>query len=74
MPLPSSAFLAASVDEHFVQLTLADLHPVPTLTAGRLATTLPPPSRPRAGIFAPHNVGNAAWEFPSSTAGAESVP
>jgi len=32
---------------------LADLHHVPTITAGRWATTPPPPSGTCAGIFAP---------------------
>ena len=32
---------------------LADLHPVSAITAEHSATTLPPPSLPRAGIFAP---------------------
>jgi hypothetical protein len=30
---------------------LADLHPVPVMTTRRLATTLPPSSRPHTGIF-----------------------
>jgi len=31
---------------------LADLHPVPAITAGRLATPPPPPSPPPADLFA----------------------
>jgi len=42
-----------TVDLSFALPPLADLHPVPTITAGRLATTPPPPSGARAGIFAP---------------------
>src|SRR5262245_52596171 len=51
----------------FAQAYPGSPSPCPCHTARRLATTLPPPSRPRAGIFAPHDVGHAAWEFPSSS-------
>ncbi len=51
--LPSSAFPAPSVCIRFVQLPLADLHPVLPITARHLATPPPPSSRPCAGIFAP---------------------
>ena len=42
------------------------LHPVLPITARRLATMLPRPSVPRAGIFAPLT-GQAVSEFPSSS-------
>src|SRR5438105_578165 len=55
MPLlqPSSAFLTPSIVPLVKRLSLADLHRVHAITAWRLATTLPPPSVPRAGILAP---------------------
>jgi hypothetical protein len=46
---------------------LAVLHPVRAITVRPLATTPPLPSLPHAGIFA-SRVGQAVWEFPSSTA------
>ena len=51
---PSSAFPSASVCFPFDRLTLAGLHHVLAITAKRWATTPPPPSVPRARIFAPH--------------------
>ena len=51
---PSSAFRSLSVCLPLDWLALADLHPVSAITVERLATTPPPPSVPRAGIFAPH--------------------
>jgi hypothetical protein len=50
----SSAFLSPSVSLHFDRLSLAGLHRGLAITARRLATTPPPSSVPRAGIFAPH--------------------
>jgi hypothetical protein len=44
---------------------LADLQPVSAITAEHSATTLPPPSLPRAGIFAPPCRVNG--EFPLKT-------
>ena len=41
-----------AVSSFFLPL-LADLHPVQGITPWHLATTLPPPSFPHAGIFAP---------------------
>ena len=46
---------------------LADLHRVQTITAWPLATTPPPSSLPHTGIFVSYNVGDAVWEFPSSS-------
>jgi len=51
---------------HFVSLTLADLHPVLTITLRHLATTPPPPSVPHAGNFA-SLAGKVVSEFPAST-------
>jgi len=50
---PSSAFLTASFVPLVKCLSLANLHLVSPITGEHLATTLPPPSVPRAGIFAP---------------------
>jgi len=61
---PSSAFLSASVCSPFYRLPLADLHPVRAITARPLATTPPPPSRPRAGIVVPHPVGRRPGSSP----------
>ena len=65
MPLlkPSSAFLTASIVPLVKRLSLADLRHVHPITGWRWATTLPPPSVPRAGILAPL-VGQAVSEFP----------
>lgn len=52
--LPSSAFRAGSVGLPLEWLTLAGLHHGLTITVRHWATTPPPPSLPRAGIFAPH--------------------
>jgi len=52
----SSAFLPPSVSSVFCRLPLADLHHVPSITDRPLITTLPPPSSPQAGIFAPRRV------------------
>ena len=52
--LPSSAFRSLPVCLPLERLTLADLHLVSTITVERWATTPPPSSVPRAGIFAPH--------------------
>ena len=68
--LPSSAFSTKSVNQQFSQLTLADLHRVSPITDDRLATTLPPPSLPYAGIFASHYW--ARW-FESSLVPIENV-
>ena len=67
MPLlqPSSAFLTASIFPLVERLSLADLHPVPAITAWRSVTTPPPSSVPRAGMRAPLS-GEAVSEFPSS--------
>ncbi len=46
---------------------LADLHRVQTITAWPLATTPPPSFLPHTGIFVSYNVGDAVWEFPSSS-------
>jgi hypothetical protein len=51
---PSSAFPSASVGFPFDRLTLTDLHHVLVITTKPWATTPPPPSVPRARIFAPH--------------------
>jgi hypothetical protein len=55
MPLlqPSSAFLTASLVPLVKRLSLANLHPVFPITGKRSVTTSPPPSVPRAGMFAP---------------------
>jgi hypothetical protein len=55
MPLlrPSSAFLTASIVPLVKRLSLADLHHVSPITGEHWATTLPPPSVPRASILAP---------------------
>ena len=55
MPLlgPSSAFLTSSILPLVKRLSLANLHRVSPITGERWATTLPPPSVPRAGILAP---------------------
>ncbi len=50
---PSSAFLISSILPLVKCLSLANLHPVSPITGERWATTLPPPSVPRAGILAP---------------------
>src|SRR5205823_1620158 len=50
---PSSAFLNSSLFPLVTRLSLANLHHVSAITAERWATTLPPPSVPRAGILAP---------------------
>jgi len=50
---PSSAFLTSSILPLVKRLSLADLRLVHAITAWRLATTLPPPSVPHAGILAP---------------------
>jgi len=52
--LPSSAFRAVPVGLPLNWLTLADLHRVQGITPWRWATTPPPSSLPRAGVFAPH--------------------
>jgi hypothetical protein len=52
--LPSSAFRSLSVCLPLEWLTLAGLHRVSAITAEHWATTPPPSSVPRAGIFAPH--------------------
>ncbi len=71
--LPSSAFPAASVSMRFSWLTLADLHHVQPITGRHLATTPPPSSATRAGIFAPQ-VGKVMAEFPSSKQEGYSIP
>jgi hypothetical protein len=65
MPLlrPSSAFLTVSIVPLVKRLSLADLHHVSPITGERWATTLPPPSVPRASIPAPL-AGQAVSEFP----------
>jgi hypothetical protein len=67
MPLlgPSSAFLTSSLVPLVKRLSLANLHHVSPITGEHWATTLPPPSVPRAGILAPLP-GQAVSEFPSS--------
>jgi hypothetical protein len=67
MPLlkPSSAFLNTSILPLVKRLSLADLRLVHPITGWPWATTLPPPSVPRAGILAPLS-GQAVSEFPSS--------
>ena len=57
MPLlkPSSAFLNASIIPLVKRLSLANLHHVFPITGEHWATTLPPPSVPRAGILAPRD-------------------
>ena len=67
--LPSSAFHSVSVCLPLDWLTLADLHRVSTITAERLATTSPPPSIPRAGIFAPHSWAKRCGSSPVPTDG-----
>ncbi len=71
--LPPAAFRSASVSMRFSWLTLADLHPVRAITARRLATTPPPSSATRAGIFAPRR-GKVVAEFPSSRQEGCSIP
>jgi hypothetical protein len=65
MPLlePSSAFLNPSLLPLVKRLSLADLRHVHPITGWHWATTLPPPSVPRAGILAPLS-GEAVSEFP----------
>ncbi len=55
MPLlkPSSAFLNTSILPLVKRLSLADLRLVHPITGWPWATTLPPPSVPRASILAP---------------------
>ena len=55
MPLlkSSSAFLTSSLVPLVKRLSLADLHHVSPITGELWATTLPPPSVPRASILAP---------------------
>ncbi len=62
--LPSSAFRSVSVCLPLDWLTLADLHHVSTITVECWATTPPPPSVPRAGIFAPHFWARWRWSSP----------
>jgi hypothetical protein len=50
---PSSAFLTSSLVPLVKRLSLANLRLVQPITDWRLATTLPPPSVPRAGMLAP---------------------
>ncbi len=52
----ASAFRSPSVYLPLDRFTLADLHPVVPITATHSATTPPPSSLPRAGIFAPHSL------------------
>jgi len=52
---------------------LVDLHPVPSITEGHLATTPPPSPVPHVGIFTSLS-GKAASEFPDSAEGCYSVP
>ncbi len=68
MPLlkPSSAFLNTSILPLVKRLSLADLRLVHPITGWPWATTLPPPSVPRASILAPRSPGQAVSEFPSS--------
>jgi hypothetical protein len=70
---PSSAFLTSSFLPRVKRLSLADLRRVHPITGWPLATTLPPPSVPRAGILAPL-LGKAVSEFPSSNKRCDSVP
>ncbi len=55
MPLlgPSSALLTSSLVPLVKRLSLANLHHVSPISGERWATTLLPPSVPRAGILAP---------------------
>ncbi len=62
---PSSAFLTVSILPLVKRLSLANLHLVFPITGKHSITTSPPPSVPRAGIFAPLS-GEAVSEFPSS--------
>jgi len=62
---PPSAFPRSPFEKVFDRRCLADLHPVPAITAEHLITPLPPPSSPQAGIFA-SIAGPAVQEFPSS--------
>jgi hypothetical protein len=59
----SSAFLTVSILPLVKCLSLADLRPVHPITGWHLATTLPPPSVPHAGILA-SLAGKAVSEFP----------
>jgi hypothetical protein len=65
MPLlkSSSAFLTSSLAPLVKRLSLANLHHVSPIAGELWATTLPPPSVPRAGILAPL-AGRAVSEFP----------
>jgi hypothetical protein len=60
----SSAFPSTSVGFPFDRLTLTDLHHVLAITTKPWATTPPPPSVPRAGIFAPHGWAKQARSSP----------